>query len=195
MGFSARADAAADCVAVPNACIVLLVPECLRLGLGEIAIAKQRKLHRVAGRYASAGAEYGAGAGAEDSPGADDGTGTDTDMVGAGAGKAGAGDVTGAGNGAGDFDDNGTGAGDDNGLALALALALAMALALLHWRWHWRAVAPNVVALTSATWRKRFSIRAALEVLLLCCTIKWQHFWMNNVPFIRALRGFWLCQK
>ncbi len=28
---------------------------------------------------------------------------------------------------------------------------------------------------------KRFGIRAALEVLLLCCAIKWQHFWMNDV--------------
>ena len=169
MGFSARADAAADSVAVPNACSVLPVPECLRLGLGEIAIAKQRKSHQVAGRCAGAGAEYGAGTGAEDSLGADNGAGTDTDMVGAGAGNGtGAGDGTGAGNGAGDFDGDGTGAGDDNGLALALALVLAMALALLCWRWHWRAVAPNFVALPSATWRKHFGIRAVLEVLLLC---------------------------
>ncbi len=66
MGFSARADAAADSVAVPGACIALLVPERLRLGLGEIAITTQRKLHQVAGRCAGAGAEDGAGAGAED---------------------------------------------------------------------------------------------------------------------------------
>jgi hypothetical protein len=169
VGFSARADAAADSVAIPNACIVLPVPECLRLGLGEIAIAKQRKSHQVAGRCAGTGAEYGAGAGAEDSPGADDGAGTDTDMVGAGAGNGtGTGDGTGAGDGTGDFDGNGTGTGNDNGLVLALVLALAMALALLCWCWHWRAVAPNVVALTSVTWRKHFGIRAVLEVLLLC---------------------------
>jgi hypothetical protein len=189
VGFSARADTAADSVIVPNACIVLLVPERLHLGLGEIAIAKQRESHQVAGRCAGAGTEYGAGAGAEDIPGACNGAGTDTDMVGAGAGNGtGAGDGIGTGNGAGNFDGDGTGAGDDNGLALALALVLAMA-------WHWRAVAPNVVAQVSATWRKRVGIRAAFEVLLLCCAIKWQHFWMNDVLFMRALRGFWMCQK
>ncbi len=80
MGFSARADAAADSVAIPGACIALLVPEHLRLGLGEIAIATQRELHQVAGGCAGAGAEDGAGAGAEDSAEADDGAGTDADI-------------------------------------------------------------------------------------------------------------------
>ncbi len=80
MGFSGRADAAADSVAVPGACVVLLVPERLRLGLGEITIATQRKLHQVAGGCAGAGAEDGACAGAEDSAGADNGAGTDADI-------------------------------------------------------------------------------------------------------------------
>jgi hypothetical protein len=80
VGFSARADAAADSVAVPGACIVLLVPEHLCLGLGEIAIATQHKLHRVAGGCASTGAEDGTGAGAEDSAVADNCAGTDADI-------------------------------------------------------------------------------------------------------------------
>ncbi len=80
MGFSTRADAAADSVAVPGACVALLVLERLRLGLGEIAIAMQQELHQVAGGCAGAGAEDGAGAGAEDSAGADDGAGTDADI-------------------------------------------------------------------------------------------------------------------
>jgi hypothetical protein len=80
VGFSARADAAADSVAVPSTCIALLVLERLRLGHGEIAIATQRESHQVAGGCAGAGAEDGAGAGAEDSAGADDGTGTDADI-------------------------------------------------------------------------------------------------------------------
>ncbi len=80
MGFSARADAAADSVAVPGACVALLVLERLRLGLGEIAISTQCESHRVAGGCAGAGAEDGAGAGAEDSAGADNGAGTDADI-------------------------------------------------------------------------------------------------------------------
>ncbi len=80
MGFSASADAAADSVAVPSACIALLVPERLRLGLSEIAIATHCELHQVAGGCAGAGAEDRAGAGAEDSAGADDGAGTDADI-------------------------------------------------------------------------------------------------------------------
>ena len=80
MGFSARADAAADSVAVPSTCVALLVPECLRLGLGEIAIAMQQKLHQVAGGCAGTGTEDGTGAGAVDSTGADDGAGTDADI-------------------------------------------------------------------------------------------------------------------
>ncbi len=85
MGFSARADAAADTVASPITCVVLLVLERLSLGL-EIAlklvpvIAAHRELHRVAGGCAGTGAEDGAGAGAEDSAGADDGADTDTDI-------------------------------------------------------------------------------------------------------------------
>jgi hypothetical protein len=80
VGFSARADAAADSVAIPGACVALLVPECLRLGLGEIAIATQQELHQVAGGCIGAGAEDGGGAGAEDSAGADNGAGTDADI-------------------------------------------------------------------------------------------------------------------
>jgi hypothetical protein len=85
MGFSARADAAADTVAGPITCVVLLVPEHLSLGL-EIALklvpvtAMQRKSHQVAGGCASTGAEDSAGAGAEDSAGADNRTGTDTNI-------------------------------------------------------------------------------------------------------------------
>ncbi len=85
MGFSARADAAADTVAGPITCVVLHVPERLSLGL-EIAlklvpvIATQRKLHQVSGRCAGTGTENGAGAGAEDIADADDGPGTDTDI-------------------------------------------------------------------------------------------------------------------
>ncbi len=85
MGFSARADAAADTVAGPITCVVLLVPERLSLGL-EIAlklapvIAMQRESHRVAGGCAGTGAEDGAGTGAENSAGADDGAVTDTDI-------------------------------------------------------------------------------------------------------------------
>ncbi len=80
MGFSARADAAADSVAIPGACIALLVPERLHLGLGEIVIDTQRKSHQVAGGCAGAGAEDGAGAGAEDSAEADNGAGTDANI-------------------------------------------------------------------------------------------------------------------
>ncbi len=85
MGFRARTDAAADTVAGPITCVVLLVPERLSLGL-EIALklapvtATQRKSHRVAWGCAGTGAEDGAGAGAEDSAGADDGAGTDSDI-------------------------------------------------------------------------------------------------------------------
>jgi hypothetical protein len=69
VGFSARADAAADTVTGLITCVVLLVPEHLSLGL-EIAlklapvIAMQRELHQVAGGCAGTGAEDGAGAGA-----------------------------------------------------------------------------------------------------------------------------------
>ncbi len=80
MGFSARADAAADSVAVPGACVALLVLERLRLGLGEIAIATQRESHQVADGCAGTGAEDGGGAGAEDSAGADDGAGTNANI-------------------------------------------------------------------------------------------------------------------
>ncbi len=110
MGFSARADAAADSVADAGACFLLLVQHCLHLRL-EIAlklvpaIAMQRKLHRVPGRCSGSGAEDSAGAGAEDSPGADNGAGADD---GAGADTddgasacAGAGALAGAGAGAG----------------------------------------------------------------------------------------------
>ncbi len=80
MGFSARVNTAVDTVAISGACIVLLLPEHLRLGLGEIAIATQRELHQVAGGCAGTGAEGGAGAGAENSAGAVNGTGTDADI-------------------------------------------------------------------------------------------------------------------
>ncbi len=85
MGFSARADAAADTVPGPITCVVLLGLERLNLGL-EIAlklapvITMQRELHRVAGGCAGTGTEDNTGAGAEDSAGADDGAGTDTDI-------------------------------------------------------------------------------------------------------------------
>ncbi len=85
MGFSARADAAADTVAGPITCVVLLVPERLSLGLEIVlklspVIATQRESHQVAGGYAGTGAEGGAGTGAEDSAGTDNGAGTDTDI-------------------------------------------------------------------------------------------------------------------
>jgi hypothetical protein len=122
VGFSARADAAADTVAGPITCVVLLVPERLSLGLEIMlklapAIAMQCESHRVAGGYAGTGAEDGAGAGADDSAGTDNGAGTDADISwhwrwrwrwqpGAG-------------------DGDGDGAGDGDGLALALAMAMA----------------------------------------------------------------------
>jgi hypothetical protein len=85
MGFSTRADAAADTVTIPITCVVLLVPERLSLGLEIVlklapVIATQSKSHQVAGGCASTGTEDGAGAGAEDSAGADNGAGTDTDI-------------------------------------------------------------------------------------------------------------------
>ncbi len=69
MGFSARADAAADTVTRPITCVVLLVPERLSLGLEitlklVLVIATQCKLHPVAGGCAVTGAEDGASAGA-----------------------------------------------------------------------------------------------------------------------------------
>jgi hypothetical protein len=85
VGFSARADTAADTVAGPITCVVLLALEHLSLGL-EIAlklapaITTQRESHQVAGGYAGTGAEDGTGAGAEDSAGADNGAGTDADI-------------------------------------------------------------------------------------------------------------------
>ncbi len=85
MGFISRADAAADTVAGPITCVVLLVPERLSLGL-EIAlklvpvITTQRESHQVAGRCAGTGTEDGAGTGAEDSADAEDGADTDTDI-------------------------------------------------------------------------------------------------------------------
>jgi hypothetical protein len=85
VGFSARADAAADTVTSPVACVVLLVLERLSLGL-EITlkltpvIATKCESHQVAGGCAGTGAEDGASTGAEDSAGADDGAGTDTDI-------------------------------------------------------------------------------------------------------------------
>jgi hypothetical protein len=80
VGFSARADAAAESVAIPGTCVALLVPEHLHLGLGEIVIAMQRELHQVAGGCAGVGTEDSTGAGAEDSAGTDNSAGTDADM-------------------------------------------------------------------------------------------------------------------
>ncbi len=137
MGFGARADAAADSVANAGACLLLLVPHCLHLGL-EIAlklapaIAMQHKSYRVPGRCSGTGAEDGAGDGAEDSPGADNGAGAD-DGAGAGAdADDGASACTGALAGA------GTGTGASTGCCAKTAA--------------------DVVAPTSAPWCKRFSI-------------------------------------
>jgi hypothetical protein len=137
VGFSARADAAADSVADAGACVLLLVPHCLRLRL-EIAlklvpvIATQRESYRVPGRCSGTGAEDSAGAGAEDSPGADNGAGAD-DGAGADADDgasacAGAGTLAGA----------GAGAGASAGCCAKTAT--------------------DIVAPTSAPWRERFGI-------------------------------------